>query len=81
MKKNLFFLSFFLLMSCQNIMWEALTGMSKPQVESRMGKPVSIMRENNHEIWTYRQNNCTKHVFFDASGIVKYVDVNGVCQK
>ncbi|MBP5344541.1 MAG: hypothetical protein J6Y85_05675 [Alphaproteobacteria bacterium] len=79
--KYIFLGIFFLVMGCQSMAWEALYGVSKTDVKARMGEPVSMMQENNNEIWTYRQGQCTKHVFFDGNGIVKYIDAKGVCSK
>lgn len=79
--KYIFIVSCLLMTGCQAVTWNSLYGLPKASVEARMGKPVSIMRENTREIWTYRQEKCTTHVFFDANGNVKYIDMNGVCSK
>ena len=71
----------FCLMGCQTLMWNSLQGLTKSEVKNRVGEPVSVMREKNSEIWTYRQGRCTKHIFFDTAETVKYVDTKGVCSK
>ena len=69
------------LIGCQSLGWESLHGLTKSEVKNRIGSPVSIMREKNSEIWTYKQERCTKYVFFDTTETVKYVDTKGTCWK
>ena len=79
--KYIFIALCLMVVGCQTVNWESLYGVSQSEVKKQMGDPVSIMRERDNEIWTYREGGCTKHVFFDAAGIVKYVDAKGVCTK
>jgi len=81
MKKCFIILVFVLLAGCSSITMESLNDMPKQTVRNKFGEPVSIMRENNNEIWTYRQGQCIKYVFFDASEKVKYIDTKGNCWK
>ena len=69
MKKYLFLLGFiFFLSACTNPNFQRIEGKQGPDVRSIQGEPTSVIKENGHEMWTYKKSGCTQIVFFDNSG-------------
>ena len=56
------------LTACVSTEFSTIRGKGKEDVRRIKGDPATIIRENNYELWTYRQENCQKMVFFDEEG-------------
>ena len=78
MKKIGIIMLFLCLAGC-GVISANMRGMTRAQVKDQKGMPVSVMRENNAEMWTYRQDDCSEYVFFDTEGIVRYTERKGSC--
>ncbi len=82
MKKVILILGGLCLASCANPHLTALPSKTPEGVRSVMGEPVSIVQENNHRMWTYRNGDCTQLVFFDETNTVTdWYDVGNCPQK
>ena len=68
-----------LLAGCANFSFDSLVGQNKEQVLQVLGSPISVMREAPQEMWAYKDNGCTKYVFFNKNGTVETVKRTGVC--
>ena len=80
MKILMALLACMLLVGC-SIPLDAVRGMSQKDVESQMGAPKSMMREDGREMWTYKNGECSQFVFFDTTGTVVEVKQFGSCSK
>jgi hypothetical protein len=49
---------------------QAIKGKSGDEMLALRGKPITKVRENGGEMWSYRQDTCTEIVFFNAKGRV-----------
>jgi len=79
MSKYLICLCFFLT-ACVNPAFRAIQGKDTESVRLIKGEPVTILKEQNHEMWTYRQNECTQIIFFDNDGKATDWHEMGFCQ-
>ena len=69
------------IVACTNFHLTSLPARTEGGVRSVMGEPVSILRENNRQMWTYRKNDCTQMVFFDDTNtVVDWYDI-GNCSE
>ena len=55
-------------------------GMDPNEMASLKGNPVARVKENGHEMWTYRSEECTEIVFFDDRQKVSDLHEFGNCQ-
>ena len=78
-KKYLLSLSLFL-SACVNPNFQAIEGKQSPDVRAIKGDPVSVIKENGHEMWTYKKGSCTQIVFFDQSGAAADWNEMGDCK-
>ena len=67
MKKYILIL-FLFLVACANTEFSAIRGKSPESVRRIKGEPAAIIHENGYEMWTYRDGECRKMVFFDEDG-------------
>lgn len=79
MSKYLICLCLFLT-ACANPAFRAIQGKSTESVRAIKGEPVTILKESGHEMWTYRQNDCTQIIFFDNQGKATDWHEMGVCK-
>lgn len=57
----------------------SLKGLSVSEISDRLGEPVVVRRENNHEMHCYRNQECVTLVFFDEKGVARYIETRGLC--
>jgi len=69
-----------LLSACVNPRFQAISGKTPEDVRAIMGDPATIAKEQGHEMWTYKQNDCTQIVFFNQRGVAASWHEMGVCQ-
>ena len=67
MKKYIIITCLFLT-ACVSPEFEAIRGKGTDFVRTEKGEPATIIHENGHEMWTYRQEECRQIVFFDEEG-------------
>lgn len=79
MKKCLICLCLFLT-ACINPTFRRIEGKSQEDVREIKGDPVTIFKEKDHEMWTYRQEGCTQIVFFDTEKRASDFHEFGACQ-
>lgn len=82
MKKYVFIVCF-LLTGCafQSITVTELMGKDKDYVSRKFGTPTVTRTEGTNQIWSYRDENCSRLIFFDQDNIVRWVDIQGSCEK
>ena len=68
------------LVGCANTKLQSIKGKGSTELESIKGMPVTKVRENGHEMWTYRGEGCTEIVFFNALGQVSDLKELGECK-
>ena len=67
------------LVGCSNTKLQAIKGKSGDEMLALRGKPITKVRENGGEMWSYRQDTCTEIVFFNAKGRVEDLHELGEC--
>ena len=80
MKKSI--LLFLLLAGCsfsRSFEMTDLKGKTDKEVEKIYGKPVIVRHENDKQMWTYKQGECSRLIFFDASHTVQFAESRGNC--
>ena len=50
------------------------------QVEKSYGKPVIVRREGDHQMWAYKEKECNRLIFFDATHTVQFAESRGNCK-
>lgn len=71
--------SILLLTGCSSISFDSINGKNKDEILNELGKPISVMQESNHEMWTYKDKECAKYIFFDENGVAVMVKKKGSC--
>ena len=80
MKKSI--LLFFLLAGCslsRGIEVTDLKGKTAEEIEKKQGKPVTIRRENDEQMWAYKKDECYLLIFLDATKTVQFAESRGNC--
>ncbi len=68
------------LTGCVSPAFRSIQGKNTDAVRAIKGNPVTILKENEHEMWTYRQNECTQIIFFNDQGKATDWHEMGICQ-
>jgi len=79
MKGFVTLISLIILLGCQSPQYDALVAKTPKEVRALKGRPTTIIREQDHEMWTYRRHNCTEIVFFDKEKRVADFYEKGSC--
>ena len=80
MKKSILF--FLLLMGCsfsRGIELTELKGKTEKSVERLYGKPVVVRHEGDKQMWAYKEKQCHRLIFFDATHTVQFAESRGNC--
>lgn len=80
MKKGI--LLFLLLTGCsfsRGIEITDLRGKSIKDVEKNYGKPVVVRHEGDQQMWVYKDGECHRLIFFDATKTVQFAESRGTC--
>ena len=56
-----------------------LKGKTMDQVEKSYGKPVIIRVEGDKQMWAYKEKECHRLIFFDATHTVQFAESRGKC--
>ena len=81
MKKGI--LLFLLLSGCslsRGVEMTDLKGKTMKEVEKSYGEPVVIHPEGDHQMWTYKEKECHRLIFFDATQTVQFAESRGNCE-
>ncbi len=78
MKSFLFIFLALSLFGCARSGWEDMHTQTADFVRKKKGEPVTVISENGHKMWTYRENNCTQILFLNAADIV--TDSDKICE-
>ena len=70
-----------LLSGCTNAVLGPLYNKPQSEVRSAWGDPTTIVSEKGQQMWSYKQGECTKLVFFNADGYAKDGQEMGNCPK
>ena len=68
------------LAGCVNTKLEAIRGKGEEEIRQLKGEPITIVTENGHKMWTYRNEECTELVFFDSEEKVDGFHEFGMCK-
>jgi len=81
--KKYILISCFILGGCatQPVALTELIGKNQDYVRKQFGTPTVTRSEHPNQIWSYRDEDCSKLVFFDQAHVVRWVDVQGACEK
>ena len=80
MKKGIFFC--LLLAGCsfsRGIEITDLKGRSIEDVLDFYGEPVVVRYEGDRQMWAYKEEECHRLVFFDATETVQFAEFRGEC--
>ena len=80
MKKGI--LLFLLLSGCsfsRGVEISDLKGKTADTVEKAYGKPVVIRHEGDKQMWAYKEKECHRLIFFDATHTVQFAESRGNC--
>ena len=80
MKKGI--LVFLLLSGCsfsRGVELADLKGKTMKEVEKSYGKPVVIRYEGDKQMWAYKEKECHRLIFFDATKTVQFAESRGNC--
>jgi len=80
MKYGIILMTALCLGACTNTKLQAIKGKSGDELQALRGNPITRVRENGGEMWTYRQEACTEIVFFNAKGRVEDLHELGECR-
>jgi len=58
----------------------ALIGADEASVRWRFGEPAVIRTESPNTLWAYRDEACSRLIFFDDTGTVRWADFAGTCE-
>ncbi len=81
MKYGVILMMVLCLVGCTNTKLQAIKGKNGDEMQALKGKPITRVRENGEEMWTYRQDTCTEIVFFNAKGRVEDLRELGECKE
>ncbi|MBR6232055.1 MAG: hypothetical protein IKQ99_03040 [Alphaproteobacteria bacterium] len=56
-----------------------LRGKSTKEIETAYGKPVVVRYEGEQQMWAYKQGECYRLIFFDATKKVQFAESRGTC--
>ena len=56
-----------------------LKGKTMKEVEKSYGKPVVIRYEGDKQMWAYKEKECHRLIFFDATKTVQFAESRGNC--
>ncbi len=79
MKNFIVMISLVVLAGCQSPRYDALVAKTPKEVRALKGRPTTIIQEKNYEMWTYKKDDCTEVVFFDAEKHVADFYEKGSC--
>ena len=68
------------LIGCTNTKLQEIKGKDGTEMMNIKGSPVTKVRENGREMWTYRGEDCTEIIFFDTHGQVCALKELGECK-
>ena len=57
-----------------------LKGKTMKEVEKSYGKPVVIRYEGDYQMWAYKEKECHRLIFFDATRTVQFAESRGNCK-
>ncbi len=57
-----------------------LKGKSVQDVQKSYGDPVATRIEGKNQLWAYKEDNCHRLVFFDATETVQFAEERGTCE-
>jgi len=80
MKKGI--LLFLLLSGCslsRGVELADLKGKTMEQLKNSYGKPVVVRYEGDHQMWAYKEGECNRLIFFDATQTVQFAESRGDC--
>ena len=80
MKKGI--LLFLLLTGCslsRGVEIADLKGKNIKEVEKAYGKPVVVRYEGDKQMWAYKEKECNRLIFFDATKTVQFAESRGNC--
>lgn len=60
---------------------QVLKNYTTDDVQRVYGKPVAVRTEEPNTLWTYRQNNCTRLIYFNHKGRVCHSEARGECRE
>lgn len=81
MKKGI--LLFLLLSGCsfsRGVEITNLQGKSTKEIEKKYGKPVVVRNEGDEQMWGYKNGECHRLIFFDATKTVQFAESRGNCE-
>ena len=58
-----------------------LKGKTVQEVEAAYGKPVIIRYEGKNLMWAYKNGECNRLIFFDATHTVQFAESRGSCEE
>ena len=57
-----------------------LKGKTMKEVEKSYGKPVVVRHESDQQMWAYKEKECHRLIFFDATQTVQFAESRGDCE-
>lgn len=54
-------------------------GRSAGEMIEKLGSPRTVLTENPHQVWTYRNGACITLVYFDENEKVCFAEERGTC--
>ena len=57
-----------------------LKGKTFKEIEASHGKPVILRFEGDKQMWVYREKECHRLIFFDATKTVQFAEFRGDCK-
>lgn len=67
------------LMACTNSKLREFAGKTKDEMRTEKGAPSCVVRDNGHEMWTYRKGSCREMIFFGDEETVVDLHELGEC--
>ncbi len=58
-----------------------LKGKTIGEVEDVYGRPVVVRYEGDKQMWAYKENDCHRLIFFDATHTVQFAEFSGNCSQ
>ncbi len=56
-----------------------LRGKGIKEIEKNYGKPVVVRYEDDKQMWAYKEGECHRLIFFDATKKVQFAESRGTC--